>query len=141
MRLAKAQYRQLAMLRVVLRRFLHFSENAAGLEGLTPQHYQAMLAIKGSVNESLSVGELAEQLCLHHHSTVGLVDRLVQQKMTRRLPSQTDRRRVEVRLTAAGEKIIGRLAKTHWVELQHLGPELRTALEDILMAEAPCSKI
>ena len=133
MPLSKLHYQRLATLREALRRFLHFSQNAAEREGLTPQQHQAILALKGSARGSLSVGELAEQLYAHHHSAVGLVDRLARQKLVRRLASSTaDRRRVELRLTARGEALIDRLSRAHWLELQQFGPELRSALDDIL---------
>jgi DNA-binding CsgD family transcriptional regulator len=74
--LSKAQYEKLAALRYRLRQFLHFSELAARIAGLTPRQYQALLAIKGYPNrERITIGELAEQLHIAHHSAVGLVDR------------------------------------------------------------------
>ncbi|MGH8024732.1 MAG: MarR family winged helix-turn-helix transcriptional regulator, partial [Limisphaerales bacterium] len=45
--LNKTEYETLAAFRYALRRFLHFSEQAARTVGLTPQQHQAMLAIKG----------------------------------------------------------------------------------------------
>jgi DNA-binding MarR family transcriptional regulator len=44
---SKAEYETLAAFRYALRQFLRFSEEAAQAVGLTPQQYQAMLAIKG----------------------------------------------------------------------------------------------
>ena len=63
--LTTADYRTLAELRYLLRRFAAFSEAAARRAGLTSQQHQALLAIKGFPGrERLAVGELAERLQL-----------------------------------------------------------------------------
>jgi len=112
-----------------LRRFLHFSETAAHAAGITPQHHQALLAIKGFPGrESTSVGELAERLQIRHHSAVGLVDRLVADKLVRRESAPDDRRQVQVRLTPRGEGVLEKLSELHQTQLKTLGPELRRML-------------
>src|SRR6266566_9056175 len=81
-RISKAQYEMLAAFRYQLRQFLHFSEQAAQKAGLTPRQHQALLAIKGFPGrDSVTIGELAEQLQIAHHSAVGLVDRLEAQNL------------------------------------------------------------
>jgi DNA-binding MarR family transcriptional regulator len=128
-RLSKAQYELLASFRYALRRFLHFSERAAYAAGITPQHHQALLAIKGFPGrESASVGELAERLQIRHHSAVGLVDRLVAEKLVRRQSARNDRRLVHVRLTRRGERVLEALSALHQTQLKTLGPELRRML-------------
>ncbi len=130
--ITKVHYELLAALRHALRGFLQFSQEAAAAAGLTPQQHQALLAIKGFPGrDHVSVGELAERLHLRHHSTVGLVDRLVQGQLVRRAPSRVDRRRVEVRLTARGETLIRRLSAVHLAELRQHGPELHRLLASI----------
>jgi|SRR5580765_2964890 DNA-binding MarR family transcriptional regulator len=127
--LSKAQYELLAAFRYALRRFLHFSETAAHATGITPQHHQALLAIKGFPGrESVSVGELAERLQIRHHSAVGLVDRLVADKLVSREPALQDRRQVHIRLTRRGESVLGKLSALHHTQLKTLGPELRRML-------------
>jgi len=124
-RITKAHYESLAALRHALRRFSHFSQAAARRAGLTPQQHQALLAIKGFPGRDYaSITELAERLQLQHHSVVGLVDRLARRRLLRRTPSSADRRRVELRLTAQGEKKIELLSASHLQELRQLGPEL-----------------
>jgi len=131
-RLAKSHYELLAALRHALRRFQRFSRDAARDAGLTPQQHQALLAIKGFPGRDfVSIGELAERLQLRHHSAVGLVNRLVERQLVRRTPSAADRRRQEVRVTAQGEKLIGRLSVAHLRELRQLRPELRELLESM----------
>jgi len=134
-RLTKAHYELLAALRHALRRFLHFSQDAAKAAGLTPQQHQALLAIKGFPGrEYASVGEIAERLDLRHHSAVGLVNRLVERRLVSRTPSALDRRRLEIRVTARGEALIGRLSAAHLQELRALSPELRRLLESSHLA-------
>jgi DNA-binding MarR family transcriptional regulator len=129
-KITKAHYETLAAFRQALRRFLHFSHEAATAAGVPPQQHQALLALKGFPGrEHASIGELAERLHLRHHSAVGLVDRLARRGWVRRTPAREDRRRVEVRLTASGEALVARLSAAHLRELRQLGPELRRLLE------------
>lgn len=129
----KADFERLAAFRAVLRRFLHFSEEAAKAVGLTPQHYQALLAIKGQPGrDRVTIGELAAWLLLEHHSAVGLVDRLESAGLVAREPDTTDRRRVLVALTPHGEEVIAQLAAAHRAELWELGPALVAALQEVL---------
>lgn len=130
--ITKAHYELLAALRYALRRFLHFSQDAAQQEGLTPQQHQALLAIKGFPGRDFAtIGELAARLHLRHHSAVGLVDRLVERRLVRRSPSSVDRRRVEVSLTPLGEQLIRKLSAVHLAELREHGPELHRLLGSI----------
>ena len=71
-------YQQLAEFRYQIRRFLHFSEEAARRAGITPQQYLTLLAVRGFPGrDRVTVSELAERLKIRHHSTVGLIDRMV----------------------------------------------------------------
>ncbi len=108
-RLSEDDYRVLASFRYALRRFLQFSERAAAQLGVTGQQYQALLAVRGFPGRArVTVGELAERMCIQHHSAVGLVDRLAERELVRRAASRGDRRHVFVELTARGEKVQGR---------------------------------
>lgn len=131
-RITKSHYESLAALRHAWRRFLNFSQAAARQSGLTPQQHQALLAIKGFPGRDyVSITELADRLQLRHHSTVGLVDRLTRARLLRRTPSVADRRRVELRLTAQGEKMIEQLSAIHLQELRQFGPELHRLIGSI----------
>ncbi|MBV8329681.1 MAG: winged helix-turn-helix transcriptional regulator [Verrucomicrobia bacterium] len=126
-RVTKGEYEALAAFRYSLRQFLHFSEVAAASAGLTPRQYQALLAIKGFPGrDSATVGELAEQLQIAHHSAVGLVDRLGLQRLVVREPSTQDRRQVYVSLTAHGAEVLDKLASAHREELRRLGSRLNS---------------
>jgi DNA-binding MarR family transcriptional regulator len=128
----KSDYEALAAWRYELRRFLHFSEEAAAAEGLSPQQHQALLAIKGFPRrECITIGELAEKLQVKHHSAVGLVDRLVADKLVEREPSAEDRRKVLVTVTPRGQRILSKLTTVHRQELRRIGPTFRALLDRI----------
>jgi len=128
----RADYLALATYRHALRRFLHFSTEAARSEGYTQQQYQVLLAVKAApTSAGLTVGELAETMHLRHHSAVGLVDRLTRRGLLRRKKDDQDRRRVRVSLTAQGEKVLSRLAVIHLEELRQLGPQLVRSLRKL----------
>jgi DNA-binding MarR family transcriptional regulator len=130
--LIKAQYETLAAFRYTLRKFLHFSEEAAQAAGITPQQHQALLAIKGfPARETVTVGELAERLQLRHHSAVGLIDRLVTEGFVSRAYSTDDRRKVFVQLTGRGENMLAKLSSAHSQQLKQIGPELNLLLKRI----------
>ena len=129
---SKAEYETLAAFRYALRQFTRFSEEAAQAVGLTPQQYQALLAIKGFPGrDRVLIGELAERLQIRHHSAVGLVDRLVAQGLVVREQALTDRRQVYVAVTEHGADVLGRLAAVHRDELRHIGPQLNTLLQGL----------
>src|SRR6202035_6007916 len=81
-RITKKEYEKLAAFRFNLRQFLRFSEVAARSVGLTSQQHQALLAIKGFPDgKVITIGQLAEQLQVAHHTAVELVDRLMLQNL------------------------------------------------------------
>ena len=128
--LSSSQYKALAAFRYALRQFIHFSDEAAHTAGVTPQQHQALLAIKGFPGrDGVSVGELAEQLQSRHHSAVGLINRLVAEKLVSRIPSPGDRRQVLVQLTTRGERILEKLSSVHREQLKRIGPEISQLLE------------
>ena len=127
--LTTEDYLTLAEFRYLLRRFAAFSEAAARQAGLTPQHHQALLAIRGfSRSAALGTGELAERLNIRHHSVVGLIDRLVAKRLVRRLKDAADQRRVRVELTPRSERLLADLSAAHRDELRRLAPLLKELL-------------
>lgn len=127
--LVKADYETLAQFRYLLRQFAAFSEAAASAAGLTAQHHQALLAIKGfPLRERITIGELAERLNVRHHSVVGLVDRLVARRLVRRLKDSLDQRRVLVELTPKAQTLLAGLTAAHREELRRLAPVLKALL-------------
>jgi DNA-binding MarR family transcriptional regulator len=127
-------YQALAELRFQIRRFLRFSEQVAKSAEIEPQQYQLLLAVKGlPAGRKPTISELAERLQIQHHSTVELIDRLVERKLVERQRDAADQRYVLITLTASGEAILQQLARYHRAELQTIGPALLRALEAILV--------
>ena len=124
-RVTKKDYEQLAAFRFNLRQFLRFSEVAARSVGLTSQQHQALLSIKGFPDgKVITIGQLAEQLQVAHHTAVELVDRLTLQDLALREASTVDRRHVHIKLTDRGEEILEALTWVHREELRRLSKRL-----------------
>jgi len=107
------RYLGLAGFRYALRRFLAASEAISRQAGVTPQQYQALLAIKTWPGEAMAVKDLAEQLLLTHQAAVQMLDRLSRAGLAEREPSSEDRRSVIIRLTPKGEALFCELAAQH----------------------------
>jgi DNA-binding MarR family transcriptional regulator len=123
-------YRTLAAFRAGLRRFLHFSEEAARTAGLSPQQHQLLIAIRGhGGSEPPTVGELATALRIRHHSAVGLIDRMTRAGYVRREGSTADNRRVHVAITPAGDALLRSLTAAHRQEHRQLATLLRQLTE------------
>jgi DNA-binding MarR family transcriptional regulator len=156
--LAKADYQSLAELRYQIRRFLHFSQQAALQVRMEPRQHQFLLALKG-LPESVrpSVGALAERLQIRPHSAVELANRLAKRgllqrhrdgvernskntnKKTKTKPktktktkTKKDRREVLLTVTEKGERVLRELSLHHRAELRTAGPALIAALQAVL---------
>ena len=130
--LRTGDYAQLAAFRHALRKFLRFSEMAAGDAGITGQHYQAMLVVRACPDQArVTINDLAQQLLIKHNSAVELVDRLVEQDLLKREASPRDRRKVELSLTARGRNVLAKLAAVHRGELHRIGPVLERFFADL----------
>ncbi|MGH7030664.1 MAG: MarR family winged helix-turn-helix transcriptional regulator [Stellaceae bacterium] len=132
MQLDREDYRTLSNFRYLIRRFLEFSQMAAGRAGLTSRHHQALLAVKGfRRDDSPTIGDLAERLRIQHHSAVELVDRLVEAGLIVRTHDPQDRRRVLLELTESAEKHLAGLSAIHLEELHALRPALLQILDQL----------
>src|SRR5437660_5680481 len=126
-------YYALAEIRYQIRRFLHFSEQVAREAGLEPQQHQLLLALKGlPEGRKATIGELAERLQIQHHSTVELIDRMVERDLIQRSRDDEDQRRVFIKLTPQGEEVLRKLSLLHRTELQTTGPALVQALNRLI---------
>ena len=120
----------LAEFRATLRRFLHFSEEAATRAGVTPQQHQLLLQIMGAPPGAVaSIGYLAERLVLRHHSVVELGDRCESAGLVERTGDPENRRHVVLRLTEKGRALLQSLADVHADELYELAPRLVATLQ------------
>jgi len=132
-RFADEEYERLAAFRHALRRFLHFSESAAGKMGITAQQYHALLVVRvRSDGHPPAINDLARQLLIKHNSAVGLVDRLVDQGLLVRKPALDDERKVHLSLTEKGSRVLERLASIHREELLRAGPRMEKLLREIV---------
>ena len=122
----------MAAFRHGLRKFLRFSKDFVAEVDLTPEQYEALLALKAfSPKQGLVIRELSECLQVKHHTAVSLIDRLARRKLVNRQRDTTDRRKVHIRLTASGAALVARLAIVHRATLAKLVPELSAALKRI----------
>ena len=117
----KRELEALSEFRYRLRRFLRFSEQVTRRHGITPLQYLLLLHIKGFPGRNwATVGELAERLQAQHHGVVALISRCEKLGWVAREQGKTDRREVEVHLTASGERMAVQMAQLHRDE--HLNP-------------------
>ena len=120
--ISKREIEALSQFRYQLRRFLRFSEQVTRRNGITPLQYLLLLHIKGFPGRDwATVGELAERLQAQHHGVVALTSRCEKLGWVVREQGKTDRREVEVHLTAKGERMVAKMAALHRDE--HLNPQ------------------
>ncbi|HTO81615.1 MAG TPA: MarR family transcriptional regulator [Methylomirabilota bacterium] len=122
------RFKGLAGFRHGLRRFLAASEKISRKAGVTPQQYQVLLAIKAADVSQFAMKDLAEELLLAPNAVVQLMDRLERAGLTKRQPSEGDRRFVFVALTPKGEALINELGERHLEEMLRQEPQLRSSL-------------
>jgi DNA-binding MarR family transcriptional regulator len=114
---------EMARLRHALRALLAANEAISHAEGLTPQQYQAMLAIC-AWRGPMALKDLADQLMLKHSAAVQLFRRLETTGFVRREVSAVDRRVVHVKLTAAGDELVVAILQKQLREFQDRGEGL-----------------
>lgn len=122
----------LAAFRYTIRQFLQFSEQRALEAGLQPQQHQLMLHIAGAPQGiETTVSYAAERLGLRHHSVVELSKRCELAGLIHRQQADLDRRRIVLKLTPLGQRIIRALSDDHERELSELVPTLIHSLTQI----------
>lgn len=136
----RQQIQQLAEFRFQLRRFLHFSSAAAERMGVRAQQYQLLQCVYGMPElVEPTIANVAARMMLKHNSAVELVDRTMDQGLLRRSPDPMDHRRMLLRVTPEGERVIASLAEFHMEELEQAGPELIRALRRVIANREPSS--
>jgi DNA-binding MarR family transcriptional regulator len=133
--LSDREYQSLARFRYALRRFLHFSEQAARDEGLTPNQHQLLLAIRGWTGEtSPSITDVAELLQLRHHSTVELAHRAESAGLVSFHHDPADGRRQLLHVTPTAAKRLNALTVLHRDELRRFRHQLHDLLDSLEQA-------
>jgi DNA-binding MarR family transcriptional regulator len=123
-------YRALSGFRYAMRKFLRFSKEVLAEAKLTPEQYEALLAIKSS-SSHLNIGELSERLQVRHHTAISLLNKLVRRKLVARNRASQDRRQVEVKLTRLGNSTLARMAAIHRQEMRSRSGEMIEALRQL----------
>jgi len=127
-----SEYRALAEFRYHIRHYLDFSDQVARFAGIEPKQYQLLLALRGLPQElEPTVGSLAEQLRIRHHSTVELINRAETKELVKRSRSGSF---VFVQLTKKGERVLERAVEKRLQELRFAGPVLVDALQRLIRA-------
>ena len=134
------EFRALAELRYRIRLFLKEGDTTARKEGLEPQQYLLLLAIRGLPPDVPGkIRTLADRLALKHHSVVELVDRLEQHGYVKRTRSRADKRQVLVSLLPKGHKVLERVVQQRIGELRASGRQLVQAIDALLRDRRPRS--
>ncbi|WP_113906851.1 MarR family winged helix-turn-helix transcriptional regulator [Aliidiomarina celeris] len=116
-----SEFSRLSEFRYRLRVYLRRSEEICKSYGVTSLQYQLLLHTKSfEARKWATVGELSEKLQAKHHGTVMLVDRCEALGLVTRVRSESDKRKIEVHLTAKGEALAQRIAFEHRPELKQL---------------------
>jgi DNA-binding MarR family transcriptional regulator len=135
------EYRALAELRYLIRRFLQEGDATVRHAGLEPQQYLLLLTIRGLPNGHQStIRTLADRLSLRHHSTVELIDRMEAHAYVKRTPGREDRRQVLVHLLPRGEKLLEQVVEKRIIELRFNGRALVDAIGALLEPVKPAVK-
>ena len=123
-------YAALGAFRHAMRKLLRFNKELVATRAkLTPEQYEALLAIKSSSGvNGMTVGEISERLQVKRHTAVSLLDRLEARKLVTRKRATADKRNVNVQLTQAGASLLARLAAIQHRELQQRTPQIIDAL-------------
>lgn len=139
-KITTTEFRALAELRYRIRQFLKEGDTTARKEGLEPQQYLLLLAIRGLPPDVPGkIRTLADRLALKHHSVVELVDRLEQHGYVKRTRSREDKRQVLVSLLPKGQKVLERVVQQRIGELRASGRQLVQAIEALLRDGRPQS--
>lgn len=77
--------------------------------GITMAQFKALMAVSGAGEEGIAITALGGELSIGQPSASLIVDQLAKRGYAHRTPDETDRRRVLVRATPAGEELVAEL--------------------------------
>jgi DNA-binding MarR family transcriptional regulator len=139
-RVSLEEYRALAEIRFLIRRYLQNSEEAVRAVGLEPQQYMSMLQLRGlPAGQQPTIQALAERMQLRHHSVVELVNRMEKGELLQRQRAKKDRRFVLVRMTPKAENLLDKLVRRRIAELRATGHDLVRSL-GVVVGVVPLGK-
>ena len=134
----KADYERLLEFRTNLRRFLHWSDEQARTQHLTPAQHQLLLAIMGHPGPTApSISDIAGYLLLQHHSAVGLVDRAEAAGLVKRERDPAHRSTVRLSLTDDGACRLSALSEPHLEEVPRLADAMGSLFVDVARQQRP----
>jgi DNA-binding MarR family transcriptional regulator len=102
---------------LVVRTYRHLTDNLAReLEqavGITPAFFDVLIHVAAAPGERQTMSRLSKEVALTKGGLTRLVDRMVDAGLVVRTNSSSDRRRIHVGLTGAGQEILNRAIPTH----------------------------
>jgi DNA-binding MarR family transcriptional regulator len=123
-------YRRLLAFRSELRQFLRWSEQTAREAGLTPALHQLLLVLRGHPQmPGPTIGQIAQELCIRHHSAVELIQRAESSGLIWRERDTIDHRRVHLALTSQGHEQLEILTREHLIRIPLLAATLERVLD------------
>jgi enoyl-CoA hydratase/carnithine racemase/DNA-binding MarR family transcriptional regulator len=90
--------------------------------------------------DGIQLGELSRRMMVSNGNVTGLVERLAQEELIDRQVSETDRRAVQVRLTARGRAVFTEMARAHADWIAELVGALDPAEQDALSTQLSALK-
>jgi len=90
--------------------------------GLTPAQFDIVATLGNT--PGMTAGELGEKTLISKGTLTGVVDRLVDRKLVRRVAMPSDGRCQIVQLTNQGEKIFARIFPAHLAHMEHVFVQL-----------------
>ncbi len=98
---------------------------------MTPAQHQLLLAVRASSHpDGPTVGEVADDLLIRHHSAVELAGRAQDAGLIARRRDRDQHSQVRLTLTERGGETLQELSETHLRELAQLAPAMQ-ALWDL----------
>ncbi len=92
--------------------------------GLSPSAWNVLMALRNTADQILEPCQLAQRLLISRPSVTGLLDTLQAKGLIERLPHADDRRRVLVRLTDDGMRMLESHYGVHYAEMNELFADL-----------------
>lgn len=109
------------------------ARSLAGVDDLvTLPQYRALVVLASRGDRR--VGDLAESLGVHRSSATRLCDRLVERKLIRRAVDSTNRREINISLTARGRSIVDRVTEVRRAEIAAIVRRIPSRLRDPAVA-------